>query len=96
MTARNRHLQSTFDEVFSLLFWLSVLGNYTLAANFIYATENPNRLIILEDLSPLGFQMVSRQNGCDLNHCFLVLEKLASFHAASVVAKEKVTKHVNC
>lgn len=45
---------------------------------------------MFEDLSPLGFQMHSRQEGYDLNHCLLVVQKLARLHAASVILYEQV------
>lgn len=51
-------------------------------------------LLVLEDLSPLGYKMMPRQYGLDLNHCTMVIQKLAKMHAASLVliSKEPETK----
>jgi hypothetical protein len=42
-------------------------------------------LIIMQDLASLGFRMVDRQVGLDLAHCLIVVRRLATFHAASVI-----------
>lgn len=64
---------------------------WSLAARCVYSAEEPNTVIIFEDLSPLGYQMYCRQEGYDLDHCLLVVKKLARLHAASVLLHEKVT-----
>lgn len=64
---------------------------WSLAARCVYSAEEPNTVIIFEDLSPLGYQMYCRQEGYDLEHCLLVVKKLARLHAASVVLHEQVT-----
>lgn len=46
-------------------------------------------LLVLEDLKPLEYVMHERQNGIDLDHCLMVMEKIARFHAASVVLYNK-------
>ncbi|KAF5307171.1 hypothetical protein FQR65_LT00687 [Abscondita terminalis] len=63
-----------------------ILGeSYTLSAKFIYYTDIPNEVIIFEDLSKLGYKMHNRLQGLDLEHCLLIVEKLASLHATSLV-----------
>ncbi|XP_017775415.1 PREDICTED: uncharacterized oxidoreductase dhs-27-like [Nicrophorus vespilloides] len=53
-------------------------------------TKNePNAILVLQDLQPLGFKMVPRQMGLDLEHCQMVMKKIAQFHAASVVVTDK-------
>lgn len=44
-------------------------------------------LIVLEDLGPEGFSMTNRIEGLDFDHCRLVLQGLASFHAMSLALK---------
>lgn len=46
---------------------------------------------MFEDLTPLGFRMYNRQQGFDLQHCLMVIDKMACQHAASVVLHEKVS-----
>ncbi|KAF5293381.1 hypothetical protein FQA39_LY02866 [Lamprigera yunnana] len=49
----------------------------------------PLRMLLLEDVATNGYTTVSRQDGLDLEHCFKMVEKLAYFHALSVVIYEK-------
>nr|CAD7426330.1 unnamed protein product [Timema monikensis] len=49
-----------------------------------YPTKRPE-IIILEDLSKLGFRVADRRRGMDLNHCTLALQALARFHALTTV-----------
>ncbi|XP_011705556.1 PREDICTED: uncharacterized protein LOC105460755 [Wasmannia auropunctata] len=55
--------------------------------------ENP-MLLMIEDLTPLGFRMADRISGLDLAHSILALRVLARFHAASVAVCEKVNYHM--
>ncbi|KAJ8934114.1 hypothetical protein NQ314_013572 [Rhamnusium bicolor] len=66
---------------------------YTLSSKCLYTCVNPHAIIILEDLTTLGFEMLPRHIGFDLDHCFKVVEKMALMHAASVIMYEKV--HIN-
>lgn len=54
-----------------------------------YIQEEPVRLIIMEDLQARGYFMADRQVGIDYDHCVKSLEKLAGFHAASMVLAEQ-------
>ncbi|KAG8035191.1 hypothetical protein G9C98_001681 [Cotesia typhae] len=54
-------------------------------------SENP-KVLMIEDLAPLGFKMANRQTGLDFNHCMLALQGLAKFHASSVWIIEKNPK----
>jgi hypothetical protein len=45
--------------------------------------------LVLEDLSAVGFRMLDRLQGLDLDHCLLVMRALAKFHAASVVLHQQ-------
>ncbi|KAJ8979817.1 hypothetical protein NQ317_002081 [Molorchus minor] len=64
---------------------------YTVSSKCFYTSMDPHAIIILEDLTTLGFQMVPRHIGFDLEHCFKVVEKMALMHAASVIMYEKVS-----
>lgn len=46
--------------------------------------------MVLEDLNVSGFKMANRFEKLDLDHVLLTLNKLAKFHATSLVYKEKV------
>ncbi|KAK4885538.1 hypothetical protein RN001_001809 [Aquatica leii] len=59
--------------------------DYMLSAKFIYYTNTPHEIIMLEDLNTLGYKMNNRLEGLDLDHCLLVIEKMAKLHAASIV-----------
>ncbi|KAF5297567.1 hypothetical protein FQR65_LT09998 [Abscondita terminalis] len=56
----------------------------------LYATLLPQPILILDDLTKHGYKMQCRHNGLDLNHCLLVMEKLAYLHASSIAIKKKV------
>ncbi|EDW02990.1 uncharacterized protein LOC6562380 [Drosophila grimshawi] len=45
----------------------------------------PENALAFEDLGQLGYVMGSREAGLDEEHCRLVLERLAEFHASSMV-----------
>ncbi|XP_062541749.1 uncharacterized protein LOC134209748 [Armigeres subalbatus] len=56
------------------------------AAKIFYATSDPVRLIIFQDLKALEFTMADRSlGGLDYNHCSTVMRKIAKFHAASMM-----------
>lgn len=54
--------------------------------------KEPVEIIVLEDLKANGFLMEDRCVGFDMNHTLLVTERLAQFHAASVIYLEKYEK----
>uniref|UniRef100_A0AAG5DT89 CHK kinase-like domain-containing protein n=1 Tax=Anopheles atroparvus TaxID=41427 RepID=A0AAG5DT89_ANOAO len=55
-------------------------------AKCYYATADPVRTIVFEDLKALGFRMCDRtQGGLDYAHLELVMRKIGKFHAASML-----------
>ncbi|KAH8350699.1 hypothetical protein KR084_004471 [Drosophila pseudotakahashii] len=46
--------------------------------------KKPENTLVFEDLGQLGFEMASRELGLDEDHCQLVMERLAEFHATSM------------
>lgn len=62
-----------------------ILGENGILSSECLLTINKPPLLVLEDLKPLGFKMVDRQFGLDLDHCTMVLQKMAKLHAASLV-----------
>lgn len=52
---------------------------------YISSTLSKRSVLILEDLTPLGYKMFQRHIGFDLNHCLLALKTISKFHAASLV-----------
>lgn len=57
-----------------------------ISAKCMYACQS---FLVLEDLSAVGFRMMDRLEGLDLDHCLLVMRSLARFHAASVALHEQ-------
>lgn len=55
----------------------------------LYTQLSGPPLLVMEDLTPLGFRMADRQAGLDLDHCLLALRNLARFHASSVALCER-------
>ncbi|KAF5293348.1 hypothetical protein FQA39_LY02833 [Lamprigera yunnana] len=53
-----------------------------------WISTTPRRMLLLEDLSALGYKTKSRYDGLDLEHCLMAVEKLADFHASSVLLQE--------
>nr|CAD7399519.1 unnamed protein product [Timema cristinae] len=49
----------------------------------------PEETLVLEDLSVSGFKVAERQKGLDLEHSMLAIQRLAMFHAASIVLAKK-------
>ncbi|KAK5639741.1 hypothetical protein RI129_010552 [Pyrocoelia pectoralis] len=69
---------------------ISNLGNdQKLFAKPLGTYFNPRPTILLEDLTSIGFKMYQSEEGLDLTHCLLIIEKLAYLHAASVTIYEK-------
>ncbi|XP_018561758.1 uncharacterized protein LOC108903900 [Anoplophora glabripennis] len=90
--AKHLHLFEKEAEMFSRTFPMiyQILGQYyTLSSKCLYTSVEPHYIIVLEDLTTLGFQMLPRHIGFDLDHCFRVVEKMAQLHAASVIMYEK-------
>lgn len=54
-----------------------------------YGSENP-RALIMENLATRKFVMKDRQKGLSFEHCRMVVEQIAKFHAGSVAVHEKV------
>uniref|UniRef100_A0A182J6L5 CHK domain-containing protein n=1 Tax=Anopheles atroparvus TaxID=41427 RepID=A0A182J6L5_ANOAO len=54
------------------------------AGRLYYATNQPDRAIVFEDLKTYGYANSSRHNGFDFDQCALVMEKLGRFHAATM------------
>ncbi|KAF5288419.1 hypothetical protein FQR65_LT02071 [Abscondita terminalis] len=72
---------------------LSQLGFTQKISPTVYHTSNdPRKLLVLEDLTLLQYKMPNRLEGLDLEHCLRTIEKLAYFHAASLALYEKNPK----
>ncbi|XP_074109059.1 uncharacterized protein LOC141533866 [Cotesia typhae] len=68
----------------------SVLQDGTKFGGQCYYSQVKNpAMLIIEDLTPLGFRLADRQARLDLSHCKLTLQRLAKFHASSVLVCEK-------
>lgn len=51
--------------------------------------DGENDFIVLEDVSPLGFKPVTRQNCLDYDQSCFILEAMARFHAVSLAYKDQ-------
>lgn len=60
------------------------------------AGSEPTEVIVMEDVTEKNYKMANRKTGLDLAHCELLLAKLAKFHAASVVYREKNGPYKEC
>ncbi|RZC37749.1 uncharacterized protein BDFB_007267 [Asbolus verrucosus] len=90
--AKKLHLFDKEIEMFTKTFpaIYEILGeHYTLSSKCFFACNEPHAVMVLEDLTTLGFEMLPRHVGFDLEHCFKVVEKMAQMHAASVIMYEK-------
>ncbi|KAF5293366.1 hypothetical protein FQA39_LY02851 [Lamprigera yunnana] len=84
---------SFYGEIFPLM---TKLGFGIKFGPKIYLISGyPRSMIIMEDMSALGYNMHSRQEGLDLEHCLVVLKKLAAFHASSVVLQKNNPELLN-
>ncbi|KAJ9589451.1 hypothetical protein L9F63_017354 [Diploptera punctata] len=52
-------------------------------------------IIVLEDLTAIGFKQVEDRQALDYDHCIAVLKVLADYHASSIILEEKQTKAMN-
>ncbi|VEN59744.1 unnamed protein product [Callosobruchus maculatus] len=90
--AKKLHLFEKEAEMYSRTFpaIYEILGKYyTLSAKCLYTAIEPHRVIVMEDLTTSGFNVLPRHIGFDLEHCFMVVEKMAQMHSASVIMYEK-------
>ncbi|XP_055688311.1 uncharacterized protein LOC129792918 [Lutzomyia longipalpis] len=62
----------------------------------LMAGFEPTDVIVMEDMIEKNYAMANRKFGLDLAHCELLLAKLAKFHAASVVYREKHGPYKEC
>uniref|UniRef100_A0A1I8JW81 CHK domain-containing protein n=1 Tax=Anopheles quadriannulatus TaxID=34691 RepID=A0A1I8JW81_ANOQN len=69
-------------------------GGEQFGAKCYYATTEPVRTIVFEDLKALGFRMCDRtKGGLDHDHMTLVMRKIARFHAASMLYAKQSAEH---
>lgn len=70
-------------------------GEEVFSAKFFYATRHPIDLMVFQDLKAIGFTMAERKDLLDLNHCKLVISKMAKFHAASLLKIDDILKQTD-
>ena len=52
-------------------------------------------IIVLEDLTAIGFKQIEDRKPLDYEHCVVLLKALALFHASSIIYEEYQTKTLN-
>jgi Ecdysteroid kinase-like family len=62
-----------------------LVDNEFFSAKCLYATSEPCKVMVFQDLKALGYQMADRKVGLDYDHCRRIMQKLGKFHAASMV-----------
>ncbi|XP_012536762.2 uncharacterized protein LOC105836925 [Monomorium pharaonis] len=62
---------------------------YRLGPKGLYVQKENPQIVVMEDLSALGYRMADRLSGFDLDHSILSIRALARFHATSVAVCEK-------
>ncbi|XP_075156629.1 uncharacterized protein LOC142229920 [Haematobia irritans] len=63
--------------------------NDDFGAKCFYTLKKPIQTIIFNDLTVEGYRNASRYTGLDWNHSVMILQKLAKFHATSMVLLKK-------
>lgn len=64
-------------------------GTEDFAAKWFYSSNQEKiKLMVFEDLKALNYTMADRKALLDLNHCKLVISKIARFHATSMLKIE--------
>ncbi|KAJ8895501.1 hypothetical protein PR048_000834 [Dryococelus australis] len=79
---------SIFPRLYKLLEKASGGTYQPFSPKFYVCQEQPVRALVLEDMSTEGYKL-HPFHGFDLDHCKLILKKLAHFHGASAVLYEQ-------
>lgn len=61
----------------------------------LFTSENPNSVIVMDDLKANGYKMLNRQKGLTLDETKILIAKIAKFHTASVIHYDEVRRHVD-
>lgn len=69
-----------------------LLDSTKLAPICYYSQKLPSGFYVFEDLKAGDFTLANREKGLDINHCEIVLKKIAKFHAASMAFARKMPK----
>lgn len=67
-----------------------ILNNTQLAPICYYTQKLPNGFYVFQDLNAIDYILADREKGLDIQHCELVMKKIAQFHAASIVLARKI------
>ncbi|KAF5269653.1 hypothetical protein FQR65_LT05992 [Abscondita terminalis] len=59
-----------------------------------YLSTESKKMLVLEDLAALNYKMGNRLDGLDLDHCLLTIDKLAYFHASSLLIHQKTPEMI--
>ncbi|XP_069186736.1 uncharacterized protein [Procambarus clarkii] len=97
----NGHLREflIFSQIISELnaFQAKLAGNkYRIdIPAFVYGrSSDDSHVVIMEDLSPLGYETVDKRDGLDLQHALMAVDRLARLHAVSY-AYDKTHDFIN-
>lgn len=76
-----------YDEVLPRIYQFDYREK--VAPQAYYTSLQPLPILVLEDLAPLKYILPPRTPGLELDHCLLVVEKLAYLHAATFALHER-------
>lgn len=68
---------------------LEAIAGATFAPKCFYIQEEGAKLMVFNDLKVMGYKMADRKKGMDFEHCKMLIERLAMFHASSMVFVEQ-------
>lgn len=76
-----------YNQVMPKIFSLGC--NERMVPELYFGQTHPIPVLVLEDLTATNYRIGARRVGLDMEHSFLVVEKLACLHAATFVLHEK-------
>jgi Ecdysteroid kinase-like family len=81
------HILPTFERIYR-----EAGVEVTFGPACLKCETEPYEVIVLNDLNADGYRVIERLTSLDADHLFVVLKKLAQFHAVSMIYHEKVRK----
>lgn len=73
----------------SILPELEKIADISFAPKCFYIQDEKDKLLVFSDIKELGYKMGDREKGLDFEHCKLLIEHLAIYHATSMVFVEE-------
>lgn len=68
---------------------LEKIADISFAPKCFHIQDEKDKLLVFSDIKELGYKMGDREKGLDFEHCKLLIDHLAIYHATSMVFVEK-------